>query len=133
MSNISASQLYASSPDTVWSLVGDPQKFAAWHPAVIQSEVEGATRRCTLADGATIIEEIVRHSDSDRSYSYRIVESPLPIRDYVSTLRVEPDGQGARLTWESEFEAVGAPADEVETMLRGLYQAGLDSLAAHLG
>jgi hypothetical protein len=126
-------QLYTTTPEALWALIGAPQAIASWHPAIASSDVDGKTRRCTLADGATIVEEISHHSDAEKSYSYRIVESPLPMRDYVSTIRVESDGAGAKLVWESQFEAVGAPAGEVEAMVRGLYQAGLDSVASQLG
>jgi hypothetical protein len=44
---------------------------------------------------------------------------------------VQPEGDGARLTWEGQFEAVGAPAAEVEAMVRGLYEAGLQGVGAH--
>lgn len=132
MSNVSVSQHYSANPENLWALVGAPNQISAWHPAIAASETEGSTRRCTLADGAAIVEEITTHSDADKSYSYRILESPLPIRDYLSTLKVEADGSGAKLTWECQFETVGAPADEVETMIRGLYQAGLEALEAQL-
>jgi hypothetical protein len=132
VSNVSVFQVYETTPAKLWALVGAPAKFAAWHPAVALSPVQGDQRLCTLADGAVIKEQITRHSDADRSYTYRITESPLPMRGYVSTISVQPDGEGARLRWESQFEAVGAPAAEVETMIRGLYEAGLKSVAAHL-
>lgn len=132
MSNVSVTQDYAVAPETLWAVVGTPDRISTWHPAIALSPVEGTTRRCTLADGATIVEEITSHSDGDRSYTYRIVESPLPIRGYTSTLRVQPRDDGASLTWESEFEVVGAPEVDVENMIRGIYQAGLDSVAAHL-
>jgi hypothetical protein len=131
MSNISVSHVYAIAPATLWALVGAPEKLANWHPAIAQSPVAGDQRTCILADGATVKEQITNHSDEDRRYSYRITESPLPMRDYVSTISVQSEGNGARLTWESQFEAVGAPAAEVEAMLRGLYEAGLQSVGAH--
>lgn len=130
MSNISVSQVYTIAPATLWELVGAPEKLAAWHPAIAQSPVQGQLRTCILADGATVKEQITEHSDDERRYTYRITESPLPMKNYVSTLSVQPEGDGARLTWESQFEAVGAPAAEVEAMLRGLYEAGLQSVGA---
>lgn len=133
MSNVSVSQVFTVSPAALWELVGAPERLAAWHPAIAQSPVQGDSRTCTLADGATIQERITAHSDAERRYSYRIVEGPLPMRDYQSTLSVEPEGDGARLTWEAQFEAVGAPAADVESMVRGLYEAGMQSIGTHFG
>jgi hypothetical protein len=132
MSNISVTQVYSVAPEALWAVVGAPGKISTWHPAIAMSSVEGSTRRCTLADGAMVLEEITSHDDGELRYSYRIVDSPLPVSDYTSTLRVQPNGDGARLTWESQFQVVGAPEADVENMIRGLYQAGLDSVAAHI-
>jgi hypothetical protein len=133
MSNISVSQVYSVTPEELWELVGPPERLAAWHPAIAQSPVQGDKRSCTLADGATLEERITAHSDAERRYSYCIVAGPLPIRDYVSTISVQAETGGARLTWEGQFEAVGAPAGEIEAMVRGLYEAGLNSVGAHFG
>ncbi len=39
----------------------------------------------------------------------------------------EVDG-GASLTWESDFDPAGMPSEELEAMLRGLYEAGFSAL-----
>lgn len=135
MSKVSVSQVFATEPAQLWGIVGDPGGFASWHPAVAQSPLSegGRVRVCSLADGAEIHEEITEHSDAQLAYTYRIVESPLPIAGYTSTIRVTGEEGGARLTWESDFDVVGAPPAEVEGMIRGLYEAGLGSLASQLG
>jgi hypothetical protein len=51
---------------------------------------------------------------------------------YVSTLSVQVEGDGARLTWASEFEPAGVPAAEIEALIRSLYEAGLHSVGAML-
>lgn len=134
MSKVSVSQVYiaASAPD-LWALVGDPEGLASWHPAIAHSPiVDGDRRLVTLEDGATVKERITRHSDEDMSYSYEILESPLPISGYVSTVSVQAEGDGARLTWTSEFEPAGAPAADVEAMIRGLYEAGFQSVGTKI-
>jgi hypothetical protein len=97
-----------------------------------QSPMDGDKRTITLADGVVINEQVIRHSDDDMAYTYRIVESPLPLRDYESTISVEIDPDGARLTWSAEFTPAGAPAADVEAMVRGLYEAGLQGVAGVL-
>jgi mxaD protein len=134
MAKVTVSQVFPAEASKLWALVGAPDSIASWHPAIATSVCGsgGATRVCKLPDGAEVHEEITHHSDAERRYSYRITKSPLPIANYVSTLSVQPEGGGARLVWESEFEAVGAPASEVEKKLRELYEAGMANLASKL-
>ena len=90
-------------------------------------------RTCVLADGATINEEITSHDDAARRYTYRITGGPLPVENYVCTLSVAESASGSAVTWESDFDvAPGAPAAEVEGMIRGVYEAGLGALATEL-
>lgn len=130
MSKVSVSQYYLGTPTSLWHLVGDPAGLSSWHPAIVQSPLspDGRVRTCTLADGGEVVEEILEHDDSARRYSYRIVSSPLPMENYVSTLRVEPNAGGSTVTWESEFEPVGIEPVQLEGMIRGLYEAGLAAL-----
>src|SRR6266436_2875442 len=55
-----------------------------WHPLVAdckESQEGGATfRTLTLKDGGTIKEKLT--DKDDFSYSYEIVESPLPVKNY---------------------------------------------------
>ena len=132
MSNVSVSFVYPVSPDRAWELVGKPESIAKWHPAIASSPSDGKTRKCTLADGGQVFETILEHDDARRAYRYAIDSSPLPIRDYVSTMSVLADDLGCKVTWESEFEVVEAPVADIEAAIRGLYEAGLTSLRAML-
>ena len=49
-------------------------------------------RRLSLAGGGTIVEKLVRLDDKERVYSYSIIDSPLPVVNYVSTISVKDDG-----------------------------------------
>lgn len=126
---VKVSQDVAADPDAVWARIGDPGSIAAWHPAVESSGLDatGRIRTAVLADGATVIEEITTRGA--RSYTYTIVEAPLPITGYVATLRVEPCPAGARVTWEARFELLpGAPA-AVADLVRDVFTAGLAAVA----
>ena len=63
------------------------------------------------------------------SYSYRIIESPLPVANYASTIAVEDEG-GTTIVWTGKFDAKGAPDADAIGVIEGIYQGGLDSLAA---
>jgi len=133
MSKITVTQELTTRPERVWQRIGNPAHLAGWHPAIASSDMssDGRVRTCVLADGATITEEIVRHDDDAREYTYRIVGGPLPVENYLSTLRVVAMPAGCAVTWESEFAvAAGAPVAEVEGMIRSVFEAGLSSLAS---
>ena len=133
MAQVKVTHELNATADHIWSLIGDPADISAWHPAIATSQVANKQRNCSLADGGEISEEILNHDDNARTYTYRIVDSPLPIRDYVSTLSVEPGRTGgSSVTWEAEFEPEGIETEQLQAMLSGLYDVGLSALATKI-
>ena len=127
----------ATAPKDVWAKIGDFNGMNTWHPAVAKSEIvtgknnePGAQRKLTLADGAAITEELAARDDAAMSLTYTIVESPLPVTDYRSTLSVAADGAGSKITWAGTFKpAAGTEAAKASEIVGGIYQGGLDALA----
>ncbi len=133
MAQVKVTHELNATADHIWSLIGDPAEISTWHPAIATSQVANKQRNCSLADGGEISEEILNHDDNARTYTYRIVDSPLPIRDYVSTLSVEPGRTGgSSVTWEAEFEPEGIETEQLQAMLSGLYDVGLSALATKI-
>lgn len=127
-------------PDEVWAVVGDFCAIKDWHPAVVEcveSEKDGDTyRELTLGDGGKILEKLT--DKDDLSYSYEIVESPLPVKDYESKIWVEEDDEPDRtvIYWTGDFEEKGATEEEAEAVITGIYKDGLagikdKAIAAH--
>jgi len=119
--------------EKVWSLIGGFDGLARWHPAVARSEQfseGGKTRRkLSLTGGGEIVEELERHDDKERAYSYRIIRSPLPVTGYHSELSVGDQGsQGCTIRWTSTFEPTAGAEQNATTAIRGVYQAGFDGL-----
>jgi carbon monoxide dehydrogenase subunit G len=112
MPSVSRSIDVDASPGTVWSIVRDFNGLPAWFPGIAASEIEGggdantvgAIRRLTLPDGAQIRETLLELSDGDRLCTYNIIESGLPISNYVATFRVTAQGDGSRIDWEAAWE-----------------------------
>lgn len=118
-----------ASPDAVWAIVGDPGAIGDWLPALAESSFADGERVCTAGDGAEIRERILAHSDADRSYTYEIVTSPMPLRSYRSTLAVHGHDDHSHVSWEAEFEALEEDQEpELEAMFSGLYREGLLAL-----
>lgn len=130
----------AAPPAAVWKVVGDYAGLQDWHPAVASTEitkgkdnVRGAVRVLTTKDGAKIVEELLAYDGKGRSMRYRIKESPLPVKDYVATLAVKPEGKGSRIVWKSEFNRAGEVDDaKARDIIAGIYRAGFDSARAKL-
>ena len=55
-------------------------------------EGDATFRTLTLKDGGKIKEKLLESDDT--SYSYEIIESPLPVKNYKAKLSVEPDERG---------------------------------------
>ena len=128
MHSVTVSTHLSASPDLVWSKIGDPGTISAWHPAVAESSLDGKARVCNLANGARIDEQIDNIDDANRSYTYRIVESPLPVKDYNATIKVvEADG-GCSVEWTSNFEVSTGPAEDAVALIKGVYDAGMGAL-----
>jgi hypothetical protein len=99
-------------------------------------ETEGNTtlRRLHLVGGGTVLEKLERSEEDGQSYSYTILESPLPVANYSATIRVsEAEGGGCSIEWSSEFEAEGAPETDATKAIEGIYQAGFDNLRKMFG
>lgn len=63
------------------------------------------------------------------SYTDIIIESPLPVTRYESTISVKGDGDVAELSWSGTFDADGASDEEAESVIGGIYEAGLQGIS----
>ena len=137
MNKVSLSAKIGVSAERLWDMVGGFHSISDWHPAIEKCDIEedGKTtlRRLTLAGGGEIVERL-EQSDDERSYSYSILSSPLPIDNYQSTIRVHEDEDGnAIVDWSSEFDCAGAPETEAIEIIEGIYSAGFDNLKKMFG
>ena len=139
MSKVSLSSQFPVTPDQLWETIGRFAGLHDWHPAVEKTETEGegvgSTRKLHLAGSGTIVEKLESRDDGERVYSYSIIDSPLPVSNYHSTLRVrdDVDGKGSRLEWSSEFQANGASETDAVKVIEGIYEAGLANLRKMFG
>jgi len=132
--NTSRETTLNAAPATVWKMIGGFNHLDVWHPVVVASDLNGKgdVRVLTLGDGAKITEKLLSHDDSKMNYAYAITESPLPVKDYVSTISVMPtEGNQTIVKWSSTFNANGAEDAQAVETISGIYEAGLNNLAKH--
>jgi mxaD protein len=128
----------AAAPSKTWDTIKDFNGWQGWHPAFASTAItkgegntKGTVRVLTTKDGAKFTEELVSHNAASRTYQYRIIESPLPITDYVSTLEITASKAGSSVMWSSNFKVkAGASEEEMKKTISGVYRAGLDNLAS---
>ncbi len=130
--------------DKVWAAVKDFDSLNKWHPAVVKDEIvkgsnnkPGAVRALTIKDGPVITEKLLSFSDMSHSFSYKFVDTPFPIKDYVSAFHVKANKDGTTLVrWSSTFKRKNpaenppdAENDDAGTkLITGIYQSGLANL-----
>jgi carbon monoxide dehydrogenase subunit G len=140
MAQVKVSETVAAPADAVWGILRDFGGVAKWGgPALQQCQVEGsgvgAVRRITGPGGLQIVERLEAFDDAGRSLSYSIIEkSPIPVKGYLSTVKVTPEGDAAcRVDWSSTFEPDGAPAETGEKIVRQVYTGGIAGIRKALG
>ncbi|UZE14403.1 SRPBCC family protein [Pseudomonas sp. B21-053] len=133
MATASATIDIPASADQVWQLIGGFDSLPDWLPFIVKSELSagGRVRSLQTADGAVVVERLEAFDNAGKTYSYSIEQAPFPATDYLATLRVEAQGQGARVTWSGRFTAKGVTDEEVEALFDGIYKGGLEALRAN--
>ena len=91
----------------------------------------GRVRTLKTGDGGVVVERLQTFDNAARTYSYSIEQAPFPASDYLATIKVEAQGEGARVTWSGRFNAVGVSDEEVVALFNGIYQGGLEALRAN--
>ena len=81
----------------------------------------------TLADGSELREQLLTLSDFETCYSYCLLETPVPLFNYVAHVRLVPVTDGDRTFWQWEGRFDTRPGEtEAMTRLVGeqIYDAG---------
>ena len=144
MANVFTSSVIDAPAQKVWDRVRDFNGLPNWHPAIRESRIEenqpadrvGCVRDFRLQNGDRIRERLLGLSDFDMFCTYAILESPMPLENYVATLRLTPisDGDRTFIEWTAQFDCA---VDEEQGLVEGIggnvFQAGFDSLKRHFG
>ena len=144
MPHVVRSTIIDAPVDALWSVLRDFNGHENWHPIVARSEIErsqpsdriGCVRRFTLQDGSELREQLLGLSDYDMFCTYSILDSPMPLTNYVATLRLTPvtDGERTFIEWSADFDC--APEREAE-LVGGIggnvFQGGFDALKRAFG
>jgi len=125
--------------DTVWEVLRDFNGHDRWHPVVDESRIErgeasdriGCIRKFKLGDGSELREQLLTLSDMEQTFSYCLLDTPVPLFNYVAHLRLFPvtDGDRTFWEWESRFDTPAGREDELKSLVANdIYGTGMEAI-----
>src|SRR5262245_66491690 len=103
--------------DRVWAILRDFNGFDRWLPPIKASTIErhlpadliGCVRRVQLQDGAEVREQLLGLSDLEMTFSYCLLDTPIPLFNYVAHVRLLAVTGGNRHFWRWEVRLIYPP------------------------
>ncbi|MEO8038923.1 MAG: SRPBCC family protein [Betaproteobacteria bacterium] len=125
--------------ERAWETINHWDALQSWCPAFEKTEIVsggtavGSIRAITLDKGPTFTEELLAVDPDARTMQYKIVDSPLPIVEYVSGMRVVSLGKDeSAIIWYGSYKrrtkdnpGPDANDDAMMKLVGGLYKACL--------
>ncbi|MEM9331449.1 MAG: SRPBCC family protein [Pseudomonadota bacterium] len=144
MVKVVRSTVLDASIEDVWDVIRDFNGHDRWHPAVAKSQIErsepsdrvGCVRRFQLEDGSELREKLLTLSDLEQTYSYCLLDTPIPLFNYVAHVRLFPvtDGNTTFWEWESRFDTPKGQEEELADLVgSNIYEAGFEAIRSHMG
>ncbi len=130
--------------EAVWDVIRDFNGHDQWHPAVATSQIErgnpsdmvGCVRRFKLEDGSELREQLLTLSDIEQSFTYCLLDTPIPLFNYVAHCRLFPvtDGDATFWEWESRFDTPAGQEQVLAEMVGdNIYSAGFEAVRSYMG
>lgn len=119
--------------DTVWARIGGFGSIADWHPLIASAElteIDGDTfRHLGTTDDELFFERLIE--TGPHHMTYEMVEGPLPVSDYRSTLSCVAEASGCRVFWSAYFEPTEEAERVSDNIVGTFYEIGLRALREH--
>ena len=127
-------------PHKVWALLADLEAVQRYNPSVRSARLAGerrsgigAMRACELVPHGRVVERVT-HWEDGREVGLEVAESDWPIHFMRWVTRIEPEGDGTRITQDLEYKVkfglVGWLLDRL--VMKRKLAATLDSVFASL-
>ena len=144
MPKVYRSTVLAAPIEAVWDVLRDFNGHDRWHPAVATSQIErghasdkvGCVRKFRLEDGGELREQLLTLSDMETAFSYCLLDTPIPLFNYVAHVRLTPvtDDDSTFWEWESRFDTPKGREAELGALVgENIYMSGFAAIRAHLG
>ncbi|HEV3036917.1 MAG TPA: SRPBCC family protein [Candidatus Angelobacter sp.] len=142
MAKIYISSVIKAPIEIVWEYIRDFNGLPKWFPGVTDSRLEadklsgqvGCIRNFGLEGGARMREQLLAFSDHAHSCTYRMLEGPLPVQNYVGTVRLLPvtEGDLTFAEYQVDFECAREQENELTSSLSKIYRGAFEHLVQHL-
>ncbi|WP_323661054.1 SRPBCC family protein [Pectobacterium versatile] len=127
----------------VWQTLREFGRISEWHPSIHSSEIEenqpdglpGCRRKLILENGDILREQLLMVDEERLAFSYRFIEAPLPVDNYVANVSLLPlSGRSETVVaWQASFEVRSRDdAQVMEKTVMDLIVSGHQSLADFL-
>ncbi len=144
MPKVYRSTIIEAPVEAVWEILRDFNGHDRWHPTIAESQIErghpadkvGCIRKFQISAGGTLREQLLTLSDMEMALSYCLLETPIPLLNYVAHLRLSPvtDTDATFWEWESRFDTPkGREAELSELVGENIYMSGFDAIRTHMG
>ena len=101
--------------EAVWDVLADTGVIHTWDPGVLDSRLAsqagegvGASRHCDLGGRSYVDEDVVEWSPNE-VVTFRTVRSNMPFARADIAFRLQPDGDGARVTVSPDYKMKFGP------------------------
>lgn len=138
MIQVSVKDTINSPAEEIWKTVGAIGNVEQYIPVIKSSTLQGsglgAKRTCVMINEkgeemGKLEEEVIKFDNNAKTYSYIITSGPLPVENYVGTVKVNDLGNNTcELEWSSQCEVKGMDEQEISNMLHGVYSSILNEL-----
>ncbi len=127
----------------VWGVLRDFNGHEKWHPAVRESRIDhreksdkvGCVRRFRLADGSELTEQLLALTDLEHNFKYCLLETPIPLLNYVADVSLikVTDGDRTFWKWSSSFTVPKGQEQRLSKLVANdIYAAGFSAVKEHI-
>jgi ribosome-associated toxin RatA of RatAB toxin-antitoxin module len=123
-----------TSAESVWGVINQFTGVEKFVPAIENSvgkgEGEGMERQCTLSNGASFDETLLKLDHQNMELQYDVHDpSPFPFSKYVATMKVSPlDSDQCEVTWNCSYQVDSGTIEESNRMLSDIFTSGIEGL-----
>lgn len=129
--SFSGSATTTASPEAVFAILADHERWPEWFPVIKSTEVLGTlregvgTRRVTTIPGGKVEERIIAWDPGQRWAFTATAVSPGIMHALLEDCRIEPTDSGSRVTYTMYLDPV-APLRPIMKLMRGPMRKQLD-------
>lgn len=114
--------------EEAWDKIADLGGVTAMISFLVDAEVDGDRRVCTMADGGKLEEEIISVDPSLHRVAYTITDSPFGFTFHAAAMELVPTPRGCRFVWTTDVKP-----DALAQQLSPIFDSETKTIASALG